>query len=203
MLAALAVPTAGSDDLLKNLGTSVYPVVTIIASYIFSLGVIAPGIPVCCITTRYNLYIGNVCGKKWSYFWGVIAPWLVAFCFSQSTYFAQLINWASLIVNGVVNFLVPMLIYLKAVSLSPAEVEYTNNDKSEYHNSKNEYNSKKEYPGLGNLLATASTVEPWPTFMRKNATVWTLLFFVITAVLVVAQIIYAVYLISTGRSPFG
>lgn len=46
MLAALAVPTAGSDDLLKNLGSSTYPVITIIASYIFSLGVIAPGIPV-------------------------------------------------------------------------------------------------------------------------------------------------------------
>jgi len=46
MLAALAVPTAGSDDLLKNLGTNAYPVITIIASYIFSLGVIAPGIPV-------------------------------------------------------------------------------------------------------------------------------------------------------------
>jgi hypothetical protein len=47
MLAALTVsPGQASDDLLRNLGTNTYPIITIIASYIFSLGVIAPGIPV-------------------------------------------------------------------------------------------------------------------------------------------------------------
>jgi len=141
-----------------------------------------------CITTRYNLYIGQVCGKKWSYFWGVIAPWLVAFCFSQSTYFAQLINWASLIVNGVVNFLVPMIIYYRAVSLPPQEVEHT----KEY--------PKSEYAGLS---FPTSTVDPWPVFMRKNAKVWTIVFFVVTTILVVTQIVYAVYLISKGKSAFG
>ena len=150
-----------------------------------------------CITTRYNLYIGKVCGKRWSYFWGVIAPWLVAFCFSQSTYFAQLINWASLIVNGVVNFLVPMIIYLRAVSVTPtatAEGDYKAN---------NEYSTKHGDNAYVGDPIPLSTVEPWPVFMRRNARGWTMAFFVITTILVVTQIVYAVYLISTGSSPFG
>lgn len=57
--------------------------ITIICAYFFSLGVIAPGIPVCSITTRYNLYIGRVCGKKQSYFWGVFAPWIIGCLFCQ------------------------------------------------------------------------------------------------------------------------
>jgi hypothetical protein len=45
--------------------------------------VIAPGIPVCSITTRYNLFVGGVCGRRWSYFWGVFAPWIAGFAFCQ------------------------------------------------------------------------------------------------------------------------
>jgi len=183
MLAALAVPTAGSDDLLKNLGTKVYPTITIIASYIFSLGVIAPGIPVCCITTRYNLYIGKVCGKKMSYFWGVVAPWMVAFCFSQSTYFAGFINWSSLCVNGIVNFLVPLLLYYKAVSVQPMAFNGIKED--------HDYNT----PYIAGLALSPPTVDPWPKFMRRNANLWTILFFIVTTVLVVTQIVYALYVI--------
>lgn len=192
LLAALAVPKNGSDDLLVNLGSNSYSVITIIASYIFSLGVIAPGIPVCCITTRYNLYIGKVCGKKMSYFWGVIAPWLVAFIFSQATYFAGFINWSSLIVNGVVNFLVPLLLYLKAISVQPVALNGIEKGDHEYSTAY-----------IGGLTGAPSTVEPWPRFMRQNANYWTMVFFVITAILVVTQVVYAVYLIAHGKSAFG
>jgi hypothetical protein len=31
---------------------------------------------------RYNLLSGKVCGPFWSFFWGVVAPWIVtAFCY--------------------------------------------------------------------------------------------------------------------------
>jgi hypothetical protein len=79
------------------------PLVTRITAFLFSLGVIAPGIPVCwcgdavpndglvvpysvrarSVTTRYNLYVGKICSNRWSYFWGVYAPWLVSFVFFQ------------------------------------------------------------------------------------------------------------------------
>jgi hypothetical protein len=73
------------DNMLDRLSKSPTPWVTRITAYLFSLGVIAPGIPVCSITTRYNLYVGKLCGVKASYFWGVWAPWIVGFVFCQVT----------------------------------------------------------------------------------------------------------------------
>eukprot|EP00455_Lapot_gusevi_P011050 TRINITY_DN15073_c0_g1_i5.p1 TRINITY_DN15073_c0_g1~~TRINITY_DN15073_c0_g1_i5.p1 ORF type:complete len:249 (+),score=48.34 TRINITY_DN15073_c0_g1_i5:88-834(+) len=104
------------DNMLVRLSLSPTPVVTIVCAYLFSLGVIAPGIPVCSITTRYNLYVGRICGKKQSYFWGVFAPWIIGFIFSQGEIFAQLLNWSSLIFNGIVNFLVPIHMYYLAIT---------------------------------------------------------------------------------------
>jgi len=177
MLAALTVPPAqASDDLLGNLGKSTYPVVTIIASYIFSLGVIAPGIPVCCITTRYNLYIGKVCGKKMSYFWGVIAPWLIAYCFAQGAFFANFINWSSLIVNGIVNFIVPLALYMKAVTMEGGGWGEVEGYKHVY--------SKPEM---------RSTVNPWPTWMKRNAQMWSVIFLILTFALVLFQVLLDLY----------
>lgn len=120
-----------------------------------------------------------------SYFWGVIAPWLVSFLFLQGTYFAALINWSSLVVNGVVNFLIPLILYYKAISVTKFKV------------------GEKGTEYISDMTFSSSTVEPWPHFMRRNAKVWTTVFFIITAILVVAQIIYALILISHHKSPFG
>lgn len=181
ILAALTVPPKqASDDLLSNLGKSPFPVITIIASYIFSLGVIAPGIPVCCITTRYNLYIGKVCGRRMSYFWGVIAPWLVAYCFAQGAFFANFINWSSLVVNGIVNFMFPLALYYKAVSKKPLALHGFKEDPARSA----EYVYSPEIP---------SVVNPWPGWMRKNAKMWTIVLFCMTVFLVLFQVILDLY----------
>jgi hypothetical protein len=119
-LCALAMPNIATDNVLNVLQGPLSPEnnfhrVTRVAAYLFSLGVIAPGIPVCSITTRYNLYVGRICGRKQSYFWGVVAPWIVGIIFCQGTMFANLLNWTSLIFNGVVNFIVPMIVYVTAL----------------------------------------------------------------------------------------
>lgn len=130
------------------------------------------------------MYIGKVCGKKMSYFLGVIAPWLVSFVFLQGTYFSALINWSSLVVNGVVNFLIPLILYYKAITVTGYRVD----DKG------------TEY--ISGLSFEPSTVEPYPAIMRKNAKLWTIIFFIVTTILVVAQIIYALILIAHGKQPF-
>ncbi|KAN0027876.1 hypothetical protein ACTFIV_009702 [Dictyostelium citrinum] len=116
LLGACAYSSLGSDNILNLMGNIKYPLVTRIASYLFSLTVIAPGIPICFITVRYNLYVGYICGKKASYFFGVIAPWLFAFVFCNQKIFADLLTWSSLILNTIINFLVPFALYLKASS---------------------------------------------------------------------------------------
>ncbi|KAL6044765.1 hypothetical protein QOT17_023147 [Balamuthia mandrillaris] len=116
-LAAMAYTDLETDDLLERMSSGERVlVVTRFSVYLFSLFIILPGIPVYSITTRYNLLMGGVCGKKMSYFWGVIAPWLLGFIFAQGSFFAMLLNWSALIVTGFVNFLVPFLIYYKARS---------------------------------------------------------------------------------------
>jgi hypothetical protein len=107
----------GLDNFLVSLSKKNIPTLTRITAHLFSLGVIAPGIPVCSVTTRYNLYVGGVCGKKASYFWGCIAPWIVGFIFCQGEIFANLLNWTSLVFNGAVNFLVPFLMYMSSLKL--------------------------------------------------------------------------------------
>jgi hypothetical protein len=82
--------------------------------------VIAPGIPVCSVTTRYNLFVGGICGKKQSYFWGAVAPWIVGFVFCQGEIFANMLNWTSLIFNGLVNFLVPFILYASSLKMVQA-----------------------------------------------------------------------------------
>jgi len=89
-------------------------VFTRIDTYLFSIFIIAPGIPVYSISTRYNLYVGEVCGKKMAYFWGVIFPWILGFTFTGSSLFADLVNWSGLIFTGVINFIVPLVLYYKA-----------------------------------------------------------------------------------------
>jgi hypothetical protein len=105
------------DNVLVALTGADMPVITRVAAHLFSLGVIAPGIPVCSVTCRYNLFVGGVCSKRWSYFWGCVAPWIVGFVFCQGEIFANLLNWTSLVFNGFVNFVVPFLLYLAALKL--------------------------------------------------------------------------------------
>ncbi len=59
-------------------------------------------------------YVGGVCGKRWAHFWGVIAPWLVGFVFTQGPIFADLLNWTALLFSGAVNFILPFVLYIIA-----------------------------------------------------------------------------------------
>lgn len=183
LLAAFAFPPLHSDDLLTEMSKPGNPVITIVASYLFSLGVIAPGIPVCLITTRYNLYVGKVCGKGASYFFGVVLPWLVAFCFLQGEVFAMLLNWSSLIVNGIVNFIIPCALYYKAITTVKPTVEKSfenvNASTTDLENKQYSYSSIINIPSS----IIESTVAPWPAALRPYAKQLTLLIIVSTGVL--------------------
>jgi len=117
LLCALANPVK-VDDMLVRLSMSPN-VITAVCSYLFAIGVIAPGIPVASITVRYNLFVGKVCGKRQSFFWGVIFPWLISWIFAQGEVFANLLLWSSLIFNGLVNFVLPLVLYYTAMRTRP------------------------------------------------------------------------------------
>jgi len=121
LFATVAISGNANDNVLNALGQSSF-ILTKLAAYFFSILVVAPGIPVYCISCRYNLYVGEVFGKKMSFFFGVIFPWLISFIFAQGTRFANFISWASLIFSGIINFILPFIIYLKSLELDRNEI---------------------------------------------------------------------------------
>lgn len=128
------------DNVLVSLAKPNMPILTRVTSYLFSLGVIAPGIPVCSVTTRYNLFVGGICSKKMSYFWGCLAPWFIGFVFCQGEVFANLLNWTSLLFNGLVNFLIPFIMYISALKMlkKQAMEEMKENEKNNKNNNNND-----------------------------------------------------------------
>lgn len=111
---AWAYPDMTSANILTVMGAPNQPVITQVSVYIFSVGVIALGIPLFSIFIRYNLFVGGVCGSKMSAFWGAVFPWLVGFLLYQGQGFTLFVNWSALIVNGFINFVVPGIVYIKA-----------------------------------------------------------------------------------------
>jgi len=85
-----------------------------ISVYLFPLSVIATSIPIYSIIVRYNLLENKVCNKPVANFIAVILPWIVVIPFYCGQGLSDVINWSTLISNGIVNFIVPFLIYVKA-----------------------------------------------------------------------------------------
>jgi len=72
-------------------------------------------IPVFSIIIRYNLIeSGVVTNKKAANFWAVIFPWIIGVFFYTGAGLDSVINWTSLFVNGLVNFIIPLLLYIMA-----------------------------------------------------------------------------------------
>jgi amino acid permease len=116
LLGAMAYPKLSSDDIIKEMSNEQTELITRISIYAFIVAIVATSIPVYSICVRYNLYVGKLCGRKTSIFLGVIAPWLVGFLFCRGQAFAQFLNWTSLFLNGIENFIIPILCYYKAQS---------------------------------------------------------------------------------------
>jgi len=95
------------------------PDITQYSAYMWDLTTMIPGIPILGIMIRYNLLSGNVCGPFWSFFFGVVFPWIVtAFCYEQDV-LTTLCNWVAIICSGYVNFVVPAMLYYTALERYP------------------------------------------------------------------------------------
>jgi len=110
-----------ATDILQLLMQRDQPSVTQYSAYLWDILTLIPGIPVLAIMIRYNLLSGNVCGPFWSFFWGVVFPWIVtAFCYEQDA-LTVICTWIGLLVQGYINFVVPALIYITALERYPDE----------------------------------------------------------------------------------
>lgn len=80
--------------------------------YAFPMVALLSGIPIFSIIVRYNLVENNICKKFWANIFAVIFPWVVAIPAYTGTGLMNVINWTSLLINGAINFIIPVLLYV-------------------------------------------------------------------------------------------
>ncbi len=119
LLGALAYPAIQTGNVLELLADKRSSLLVQLSTYLFSLSTIGLGIPIFCIIMRYNLYVGRVTSAGWARFWGALFPWLVSFILYQGTGYVRFVNWSSLLVTSLTNFVLPAYIYLIAVRRYP------------------------------------------------------------------------------------
>lgn len=124
LLGSMAYPNISSlvksGDILSIMALPSQPVFLQVSTYVFSFCVVGLGIPLYSVVIRYNLYVGGICGRHWSAFWGVVFPWLVSFLFYQGSGLLNFVNLSALYVSGIINFIVPFVLYIKARHVAKA-----------------------------------------------------------------------------------
>ena len=92
-----------------NLGSTVQ-----LTSNLFSFFVIGLGIPLFQVVMRYNLVNSGVVGSSTGKYVSTILPWGLSWLVYQGEGFCDLLNWCGLILNGLVGFILPILVSIKS-----------------------------------------------------------------------------------------
>eukprot|EP01127_Copromyxa_protea_P014462 TRINITY_DN4031_c0_g1_i1.p1 TRINITY_DN4031_c0_g1~~TRINITY_DN4031_c0_g1_i1.p1 ORF type:complete len:537 (+),score=66.73 TRINITY_DN4031_c0_g1_i1:170-1612(+) len=122
--AAITYRNSKQNANILNVLTSSAPhttlgLITKISVYLFNIATIIPGIPVYSILTRYNLVTSNLTGNFVANLFGTVLPWSLSMFFYHGTGFSHVVNWSALIFQGFVNFVLPCIIYYKAMLMYP------------------------------------------------------------------------------------
>eukprot|EP01090_Pellita_catalonica_P020475 TRINITY_DN7337_c0_g1_i1.p1 TRINITY_DN7337_c0_g1~~TRINITY_DN7337_c0_g1_i1.p1 ORF type:complete len:189 (-),score=25.49 TRINITY_DN7337_c0_g1_i1:5-499(-) len=122
VLAGMAFHFPPDDDILSVINDASphsFRIVAEISVYAFPVVVLLTSIPVFSIIIRYNLLESGLCKRKiFANFWAVLFPWVVAVPFYTGSGLQNIISWVGLIVNGIINFVIPILLYIMALRLS-------------------------------------------------------------------------------------
>jgi len=117
LFGALTFDFKGNEDLLdviNNETTGSLHLISRICVYMFPVAALLSSIPVFSIVIKYNLLDNDMCSKKVANFWAVVFPWIISVVFYTGAGLIEIINWASLFVNGFINFVIPMLLFIIA-----------------------------------------------------------------------------------------
>lgn len=118
-LAAFSFEHAGSN-LLILLSSSKVHMMTRICAAVFGTSIIGSGVPVFCVIIKNALHSGGVCNEQWSLFFGSTLPYLISWMLYQGSLLMTVLNWTGLLVNGMVAFILPLVLALYAFRRSKA-----------------------------------------------------------------------------------
>ena len=118
-LGAISFNDAGSN-MLVLLSSSKVNLVARVAAALFGVAIIGAGVPVFCIIVKSTLYTSGTCSAKMAVFIGCILPYLMSWTIYQGDFLISLLNWTGLIVNGLVAFILPLILCIKAAEYTVA-----------------------------------------------------------------------------------
>jgi len=115
LLGGFAFQISADGDLLSAIDSSGQGgLISSICVFLFPISVVATSIPIYSIIVRYNLLENQICNKPMANFIGVILPWLVTIPFYTGRGLEYVINWSTLISGGIINFIIPFWLYVRA-----------------------------------------------------------------------------------------
>ncbi|CAG9461566.1 unnamed protein product [Pedinophyceae sp. YPF-701] len=118
------VPLPGAANILQIvLGSPACNAFLAVCVYGFTAVTLIPQIPVYSIMTRYNLLSGDLCTNRQAFMYAVIIPWTAAAFLYQRSLVGKACNYAALLVQGGTNFVLPAMMYRRAVMWHPYSEE--------------------------------------------------------------------------------
>mmetsp|Transcript_7988 Transcript_7988/g.18213 ORF Transcript_7988/g.18213 Transcript_7988/m.18213 type:complete len:574 (-) Transcript_7988:33-1754(-) len=109
-------------NFLNSLASHCNPAWVRLSAFLFAIICVGLSVPIYCIMTRYSLLVGDICGEGWAFFWTVFFPWLFAWLFYTGGAFNNIVSWSGLLNNGPINFVLPLIVSLKAFDVTMQEI---------------------------------------------------------------------------------
>lgn len=109
-------------DVMASLLKPNAPVITKLAVFGFSHAIV-PCIPVYCLLLQSGFKQNLRMSAPMAYLCGSLVPWMVAlFFYNGDGFFDALVRWASLLINGFVNLVFPLALYLQSSAPTASDV---------------------------------------------------------------------------------
>jgi hypothetical protein len=118
-LAAISFDDAGSNTLVLLSSNKVH-LATRVAAALFGVAIIGAGVPVFCIIVKSTLYNSGTCSAKMAVFIGCVLPYLTSWTIYQGEFLISLLNWTGLVLHGLVAFVLPLILCIKAIEYTVA-----------------------------------------------------------------------------------
>jgi amino acid permease len=88
---------------------------TQVCANLFSFFIIGFGIPLFCIIMRYNLVNAGLASHRVGSFLTSVLPWLLSWMLYQGEGIIEVFAWGGLVLNGLIGFILPLVVALYAV----------------------------------------------------------------------------------------
>lgn len=113
---SLAYPEA-TDNILVSVLYDSAPLISKVAVFGFSFTQVMT-LPIYPILIRSNVLNAGLCGESYIWIISHALPWVIASMVYMQAWFVTVINWSSLVFLGVINYSIPLALYIRAASLS-------------------------------------------------------------------------------------